>query len=76
MARPDIPTVAAAKLALRLALVSLDVVVSGEIAWKLPLASQLISFHYVEAAEVRLLDDLINRPELYRSTNKTANRPS
>jgi hypothetical protein len=43
---------------------------------ELPLASQLISFHYVEAAEVRLLDDLINRPELYRSTNKTANRPS
>ena len=56
----------AAKLALRLALVTWDGRCSvGRLrgTW---LAWQLISFHYVEAAEVRLLDDLINRPELYR----------
>ena len=42
MARPDIPTVAAAKLALRLALVTLDVVVSGSRGTSTRLAAHLV----------------------------------
>jgi hypothetical protein len=33
-------------------------------------AVQLISFHYVEASEALLLDDLVIRPELYRSRKR------